>query len=223
MRRRSCVEVRSLPGFVRGRHRLPTEHGRSAEQFVHGLAEQALADEIREVYERAKRLLGLRRRELMRALAAGGGNVDAPQFQFALELGLDPHDCTRALWQRRVVVLVGLPALPVAFDELFPVGCDELVVPFDGARTSGGFDALVDRLEDFADRWGGEVDEDELRLRAELATRDGSHIAVDLGTGELSLRFVGVTGCRALLLEAQRRHAELGEPIVAALDHSIHL
>ena len=43
-------------------------------------------------------------------------------------------------------------------------------------------------------------------------------MAIDLGGNELSLRFTGIVGCRELLLEAQRRHAELAEPIVAALD-----
>jgi hypothetical protein len=219
LRQRSAVAISDLPGFVRGRHRLPTEHGRAAEQFVHTLAEQLLADEVREVYERAKRTLGLRRRELVRAIAEGGGNVEAPQFQFALELGLDPHDCTRARWQRRVLLLRSPHALPDGFDELFPVACDELVVPF--ADVPGGvadtFDAIVERLEDFAERWGGDVDEDEASARASLRTRDGSRITLDLRAHELSLRLLGVSGCRALLLEAARRHAELADPIVAAL------
>jgi hypothetical protein len=216
LRRRSSVAIRELPGFVRGRHRLPTEHGRGAEQFVHELGEPALATEIREIYERAKRLLGLRRRDLAQALARGGGNVETPQFQFALELGLDPADFTCALWQRRVVLLVGPHALPGQFDEVFPVACDELVVPFVGREVS--FDVIVDRLEDFADVHGGEVAEQEANGFASLATVDGSRIALDLVAGELSLRLAGVVGCRELLLEAQRRHAELAGPIVSALD-----
>jgi hypothetical protein len=216
LRRRSSVAIRELPGFVRGRHRLPTDHGRGAEQFVHALGESAMASEIREVYERAKRLLGLRRRDVVQALAQGGGNVEAPQFQFALELGLDPADFTCALWQRRVVLLVGPRVLPGEFDEMFPVACDELVVPFVGREVS--FDALVEQLEDFADVHGGEVAEEQASGSASLATSDGSRIGLDLTAGELSLRFVGVVGCRELLLEAQRRHAELAEPILAALD-----
>jgi hypothetical protein len=216
LRRRSSIAIRELPGFVRGRHRLPTEHGRGAEQFVHALGEPALAAEIREIYERAKRLLGLRRRDLVQALAQGGGNVDAPQFQFALELGLDPGDVTCALWQRRVVLLVGPRALPGEFDQVFPVACDELVVPFEVREVS--FDVLVDRLEDFADVHGGQVAEEQAIGFASLATADGSRIGLDLAAGELSLRFLGVEGCRELLLEAQRRHAELAGPIVSALD-----
>lgn len=228
LRQRSSVAIRELPGFTRGRHRLPSEHGRAGEQFVHALTEQQLAEEIREVYERAKQVLGLRRRELVRALASGGGNVDAPQFQFALELGLDPQDCTHDRWQRRVTLLVNPLALPPSFDELFPVACDELVIPFfqsegrgegraEGERDDERFDTLVERLEDFAARWGGHVDEDELSARASLRTRDGSQLALDLRSHELSLRLLGVAGCRAMLLEAQRRHAELADPVLAAL------
>jgi hypothetical protein len=216
LRRRSTIAIRELPGFVRGRHRLPTEHGRAAEEFVHALGDPILAAEIREIYERAKRLLGLRRRDLVQALARGGGNVEAPQFQFALELGLDPGDITCARWQRRVVLLMGPSRLPGDFDEVFPVACDEVVVPFIGREVS--FDALVDRLEDFAGMHGGEVGEDQTIGHASLATKDGSRIALNLAAGELSLRFVGIAGCRELLLEAQRRYAELAGPIVSALD-----
>jgi hypothetical protein len=216
LRRRSSIAIRELPGFVRGRHRLPSGDGRGAEQLIHELGDPTLAAEIREIYERAKRLLGLRRRDLVQALAQGGGNVDTPQFQFALELGVDPADFTYALWQRRVVLLVGPHALPGEFDELFPVACDELVVPFVVGDVT--FDGLVERLEDFADEHGGEVAEDEAAGCASLATSDGSRIVLNLGAGELSLRFVGVSGCRELLLEAQRRHAELADPIVSALD-----
>lgn len=221
LRRRSSLAIRELPGFVRGRHRLPTEHGRAAEQFVHALGEPLLAGEIREVYERAKRVLRLRRRDVAQALARGGGNVEAPQFQFALELGLDPTDFTRSAWQRRVMLLVGPGGLPQEFDEVFPVACDELVVPFDAEESSPSFDVVVDRLEDFAEQWGGRVDEAEEIGHASLTTKDGTCMAIDLRGNELSLRFAGVVGCRELLLEAQRRHAELAEPIVAALDRKM--
>jgi hypothetical protein len=220
LRRIDTVPITELPGFVRGRHRLPSEHGRAAEQFLHSLVAAALADEVRAVYEAAKQLLGLRRRELIRAVAEGGGNVDAPQFRFVLELGLDPRDVTRALWQRRVSLQVDPHALPSGFDEVFPIACDELVIPF--ARPGGDharaelFDQLVDRLEDFAESHGGAVEEDEDRGRAGLTTRDGSRVALDLAASELSLRILGVAGARELMLESRRRFAELTGAVLRA-------
>lgn len=221
LRRLDSVAIRELPGFIRGRHRLPNEHGRAGEVLVQELAEQALAEEIRSVYDGAKRVLGLRRRQLERAIAGGGGNVDAPQFQFVLDIGQDPADLTRALWQRRVIPLVAPATLPIEFDELFLVECDELVVPIVNPRSEGAsssFDLLVERLEDFTDLHGGSVEEDEDAARAWLTTRDGSRIALDLGASELSLRIVGVAGCRALLLEAQQRFVEIAGPIVDGLE-----
>jgi hypothetical protein len=213
LRRLDSTPIVELPGFVRGRHRLPSEHGRAGEQFIHELAAAAVADEVRAVYDAAKRGLGLRRRELSRAVAEGGGNVDAPQFRFVLELGLDPRDATRAVWQRRVELLVEARGLPGEFDELFPVPCNELVIPFAGPGLSGDealFDEIVDRLEDFAERWGGQVDEDQDRGRASVTTRDGAHAAVDLHARELGLRILGVDGVREVMLEVQRRFGELG-------------
>jgi hypothetical protein len=214
LRRLDSVAITELPGFVRGRHRLPTEHGRAAEQFLHSMAAAALTDEVRSVYDAAKKLLGLRRRELVRAVAEGGGNVDAPQFRYVLDLGIDPRDVTRALWQRRIELLVDAHALPLAFDEVFPVACDELVIPFAQPHDQGRdelFDELVERLEDFAARHGGDIDEDQDRGHAELTTRDHSRVAVDLHAGELSLRMLGVAGARELMLESQRRFSELVE------------
>jgi len=224
LRHRSSTPITALPGFVRGRHRLPRGQGRAAEQLVHELGAATLADEVQAIYDASKRLLGLRRRQLSRALAAGGGNVDAPQFEYAIELGLDPDDSARALWLRRFTLLVGPSALPEGFDELFPVVANELVIPFieppiaaniDSA--SARFDQLVDRLEDFAEIHGGSVDEDEDNGRATLLTTDGSRISLDLDTRELSLEILGVDGCRALLLEAERRFAAIAAPVTASL------
>ncbi|MCA9685904.1 MAG: hypothetical protein KC457_27270, partial [Myxococcales bacterium] len=168
LRKRQRTAVASLPGFVRGRHRLPSEVGRAGEQFVHELSAPILDAEVREVYESAKRILGLRRRQLSRAVADGGGNVDAPQFRFTIEVSLDRDDPQQVLWQRRVVLLLPPAALPADFDALFPVACDELVLPM-APRIHGGdreaelveFDEVVERLEDFAARHGGRVEEDD--------------------------------------------------------------
>ena len=224
LRKRSTSEIRELPGFVRGRHRLPEGSGLGAERFVRELGHAAIVDEVREVYEAAKLVLGLRRRQLERAVADGGGNVGAPQFEFAIELGLDPTHAKLARWQRSVVMLRPPMALPPEFDSVFPVACDELVVPFAGVGHTGSvseeFDELVDRLEDFAERHGGGVEEDETRALACLRTPDGSRLALDLRARELSLRILGCTGCCSLLLEARRRFADLAEPIVLALERS---
>lgn len=216
LRRRESVAIRDLPGFVARRHRVPASSGPAGDAFVGRLGAEALAQEVREVYDRTKRLLGLRRRDLVRAIADGGGNVDAPQFRFAIELGLDRGDPTRALWQRQVVLLVDPLALAGEFDRVFPVPCDELVIPV-VAGSVESFDAIVERLEDFAEDHGGGVEEDEDSGKAALLTRDGSRIELDLPARELSLRILGHDGCRELLLEAQRRFVDLAGPVVAAL------
>ena len=222
LRHRRSVAIVDFPSFVRGRHRLPKAPGRGAESFIHELGAAQLEAEVREVYAASKRVLGLRRRQLSQALAEGGGNVEAPQFHYAIELGLDPADIARALWQRRVMLLTSPRVLPVEFDALFPVATDELVVPFAEQASleregDESFDVLVERLEDFAEQHGGGVEEDEASGRASLLTHDGSRIALDLGERELSLQILGIDGCRALLLEAQRRFSALAGPIISGL------
>lgn len=213
LRRLDSVAIIELPGYVRGRHRLPKEHGRAGEQFVHELVAEALAEEVRAVYDAAKQLLGLRRRELVRAAADGGGNVDTPMFRFVLELGLDPRDIGRAVWQRRINLLVDANSLPIGFDQLFPVPCDELVIPIERpaepSESLALFDRVVERLEDFAEQHGGRVEENEDRGCAGLTTGDGSRLTLDLDRAELSLRILGVCGARELMLETRKRFADL--------------
>lgn len=222
LRRIDIVAVRDLPGFIRGRHRIPSDHGRNGEQLVHSLGAETLAEEVRVVYDAAKQILGLRRRELVRAVAEGGGNVDTPQFSYVLELDLDPRDPSGARWQRRVTLLAEPDDLPPNFDEVFPVACDELVIPFVASvehqrlDPADSFDHLVERLEDFADGHGGSVEEDEDNARASVTTTDGAHVALDLHARELSLRILGVDGVRDVMLETQRRFADLSELMVSA-------
>ena len=82
-----------------------------------------------------------------------------------------------------------------------------MIVPFSASPSSRAelFDRVVERLEDFAERCGGEVDEHEVEGRAQLIGREGSRLAFDLERGELALRVHGCEGALALLGEAQRR------------------
>jgi hypothetical protein len=211
LRRRESVAIRELPGFVRGRHRIPSELGAAAERFVHELGKAAIADEIATIYAAAKRALGLRRRQVASAQAEGGGNVDAPQFRFAIELGQDARDPARALWNRELRLLVSPHELLPEFDAIFPRPLDELIVPFSGTRLDRVelFDLVVERLEDFAQRCGGEVDEREAEGRAQLIGREGSRLEFDLERSELALRVQGCEGALALLGEARRRFGEI--------------
>lgn len=206
LRRRTSVAIRELPGFVRGRHRIPSELGVAAERFVQQLGRGVIEDEIATLYATCKRELGLRRRQLVQASADGGGNLDTPVFRYLVEIGQDPRDPTRACFRRELRLLAAPLELPHGFDAMFPVALDELVVPFTGTRD---YDEVVERLEDFAERFGGVVEEHELERRACLVAREGSELGLDLGQGELSVRVRGCEGALALLDEAQRRFAGL--------------
>jgi hypothetical protein len=212
LRRRQSLAIRELPGFIRGRHRIPNELGVAAERFIHELGTPGIADEIATIYAAAKRSLGLRRKQIVQASADGGGNVDAPQFRYLVELGQDTQDPASASWRRELRLLVSPRELPPEFDAMFPWPLDELIVPFSGPGLTRAqlFDLVVERLEDFADRCGGEVQEHETEGRAELVGSEGSRLEFDLERGELGLRVQGCEGALALLGEARRRFPGLG-------------
>ncbi len=207
LRRRDSLAIRDLPGFVRGRHRIPSELGVAAERFIHELGNPLIASEIATIYANAKRSLGLRRGQIIQASADGGGNLDAPQFRYLIEIGQDRSDPSQAAWRRELRLLVAPSGLPPEFDAMFPRPLDELVVPFSGPSLTRVqlFDLVVERLEDFAESCGGEVDEREVEGRARLIGREGSRIEFDIERGELGLRVHGYEGALALLSEAGRR------------------
>lgn len=207
LRRRTRVAIRELPGFVRGRHRVPSERGVAAERFIQELGRGVIEQEIATLYASCKRALGLRRRQLVQASAEGGGNLDAPTFRYLVELGQDEADPSLALWRRELRLLVEPSTLAPGFDALFTLAFDELVVPFSGSRR---FDEVVDRLEDFGERCGGVVEEREAEGRAWLVGREGSELEFDLGRGELCLRVRGCEGGLALFDEARRRFGWFG-------------
>ncbi|MFV8751912.1 hypothetical protein ACNOYE_15310 [Nannocystaceae bacterium ST9] len=211
LRRLDNLAIRELPGFVRGRHRIPSELGVPAERFIHELGKLAIADEIATLYANAKRELGLRRRDLVQASADGGGNVDTPLFRYLIELAQDRCDPARAIWRRELRLLVEPGELPAEFDAMFPVALDELVVPFSGEGLTRAelFDLVVDRLEDFAEHAGGQVEEHEREGRARLVDREGSEIEFDLERGSLGVRVRGCEGALALLDAAKLRFPDL--------------
>jgi hypothetical protein len=207
LRRRDVQPIRDLPGFIRGRHRIPSELGVAAERFIHELGNPAITDEIATLYTATKRTLALRRKQIIQASADGGGNLDAPQFRYLIELVQDRSDPAQAEWRRELRLLVAPSVLPQDFDAMFPKPLDELVVPFSGVSLTRVelFDLVVERLEDFAESCGGEVDEREIEGRARLIGREGSRIEFDIERGELGLRVHGYEGALALLSEADRR------------------
>lgn len=207
LRRRDVQPVRDLPGFIRGRHRIPSDLGVANERFVHDLGNPMIAEEIAILYANTKRTLALRRKQIIQAAADGGGNLDTPQFRYLIELGQDHGDPSQAAWRRELRLLVEPSTLPREFDAMFPKPLDELVVPFSGVSLTRVqlFDLVVERLEDFAESCGGEVDEREVEGRARLIGREGSRIEFDIERRELGLRVHGYEGALALLGEAERR------------------
>lgn len=207
LRRRESVPIRDLPGFLRGRHRIPAELGVGAERFIHELGTPMIVDEIATIYAAAKRSLGLRRKQIAQGCSDGGGNVDAPQFRYAIEIGQDTSDPTCASWLRELRLQVPAEDLPAEFDAMFPRPLDELIVPFSGPGLTRAqlFDLVVERLEDYADRCGGEVEDREAAGRAWLIGSEGSRLEFDLERGELGLRVQGCEGALSLLGEARRR------------------
>lgn len=201
LRRSDFLSFDRLPGFSKGKHTIPDRKSSSAAIWAKSLLEEELREEMKEVYNRSKRELGLRHGQIKKHLFEGGASVECKIFSFWIGADQDPADPGMAKIVRQINVFVPLADLPLNFDMVFPKSMEEIVLPLKGAPV---FDELVPIFEEIVDRRGGSLTDDEEKGEVEYLSRDGSiRIFVKLHAKELVLRPRSQKSCLALLKDAQ--------------------
>ena len=170
--------IRSLEGFQSRIHTVPDRLSDSAESWVGRLLEDAIAEEVQDVYGRAKNALGFRKRDASRESDTTGGNVDVPVFRYAVEAKQNPDDPAEYAIYRSLFLRSGWEACRDKIDALFNMEFDRMVVEIESRGVR--FDDLVDKLEDIEERYGGSVEEDERKRRAAYISEDGAEFTIDL-------------------------------------------
>jgi hypothetical protein len=192
--------IRQLDGFQRGFHKVPTQISDSAESWCHRLLAARVAEELQELYQRARTALNARRKDLRKEEDSGAGDLDTPAFRYSIETGQNPDDPAEYLIRRRLELRQGWPEHRAAIDELFGNEFDRLVIEFEGMDET--FDSLVEKLEDIQDEQGGEVHDNDRAQRA-MYKRDGVTFTFDLKERRLEISF-GQSGTLELVDAAQR-------------------
>lgn len=180
--------IRSLPGFKRGFHHVPTDHNDRAVIWVGQLLENRLQEELDDLFREAKDALGFKRREGDVNLSGGEGNVDTPAFRFTVLTDQDPDDPTEWRIRRRLELRDGWEAQRDDIAEAIAgLDLDRFVVTFEPRRAS--YDQVADALEDLAEREG---EFDERRGERKLVySRDSMSITFDFQTGEVEFAVLG--------------------------------
>lgn len=179
-------------------HTAPTTPSARVDAWAGRLHHAEMAAELDDVYRNAKRVLGLKRRDIsLQVDDENGGGVETTAFRFDIQAGQDGDDPTNTLVERRISLTAGAEELPHDFDAIFPEGIDEIVVPVSGLADR--FEDIADAVEDKAAALNVVVDENPVHGVVELSFADGAHITLRTAHGEMVIRVPGRRDCLALI------------------------
>lgn len=208
-RKLSFTPFARLPGFSKARgHYVPEKASPAALEWAKSLLEENLQEELQLIYQRSKDILGLRRREVKKAVEKGGGTVETEFFRYSLLLSQNESDPAEVKTAREVVLLKPRRELPQSMDLVFPDAAEEIVVKIEAPD----FDQLVEHFEDLKEKWGGKLAENDLTGKILYSTK-GFALEVDTLEGELVIRPVTASGCLALLEIAEEHLPAIAEAL----------
>lgn len=197
LRKEVIGSISSISGFARKRgHFIPERHSGRAGEFVERLLNDDILSESKEIYNNAKSILHLKRREINRSTFEGGANVDCDIFRLALSCQQNPSEPSEYILTRTVSLRVSVDGLPDDFDNIFPVSPNLFIVPITEALD---FDEIADLFEGLSDKWNGRFSEDEDNQSVSIHTNAGISFTVDLEKREFIIQTYSDRGCLQLL------------------------
>jgi hypothetical protein len=182
-----------LYGFSRKlKHFVPESTSQRASEFGKKLLDPAIVEELEEMKDKAKEILGTKRRGVsMTSDGEAGGSIDTDFFRFSITTRQSTSDPSIMRVVRALILRKPLKDLPQNFDEIFVSRLDQLSVPveFDGTD----YDDIADSLEAFADQNGGSFHE---AANSGVITLTFSNLKIVLDSQAQDLRFSarGVAG-----------------------------
>lgn len=208
-RKLSFTPFARLPGFSKARgHYVPEKASPAAVEWAKSLMDENAQEELQLIYQRAKDILNLRRRDVKKSVEKGGGSVETEFFRYTLALTQSESDPAEVKTSREVVLLKPLSDLPPTLDLIFPDSAEEIVAKIEAPD----FDELVEHFEDLKEKWGGKLTENDVTGRIEYSPK-GFTLEVNTKEGELVIRPATATGCLALLKIAEDHLPAIAEAL----------
>lgn len=137
------VEVRSLSGFVKGRHRVPEWHNSTTESFVEGLAQNEIKGEVERIHARIRASMNYKRKDTV----VDTGHIVTPDFEFWTECAQDPDDPAMAVISHRLTNISPGIIDDDGFNQVFEDAFDDITFKF---RKEVDIEDLIDQLEELA-------------------------------------------------------------------------
>jgi len=210
LRNVETISIERLPGFSKKKkHFVPDRYSSRASAFVQSLLSENIQEELKEVYNDAKQILGLKRRDIEKSYHDGGGAVETEYFRYHVDTFQDDEDPSDAIIIRELTIRVASKLLPDNFDDIFSCVFDEIVFE---VKRCGSFDEIVDQFENLAEKNGGEVyeDEDEDII---AYTAKGFNVKFCPSKREMVIKPEKVGGCVELINFANKAALSIGSSL----------
>lgn len=173
--------IKRADGFKKG-YVLPKWKNNATIKFVQQVFQSEVVEEIQNVYERTKKILGLRKADIIYGSSLEGGSVECEFFRYHLDVDLDEDDLSQAKMTRRLQLRVPRNRIPENFDSIFDIYLDELIIPIEGNMD---FADIVNKFENLVEEQGGSLKDNERRERMEYISPRGTSITIDVQEKEL--------------------------------------
>lgn len=205
----NSVQVRSLSGFIKGRHRVPDGNNSATESFVQTISQKEIKEEIEEVHGRIRDHMDYKRKDLI----VDSGHIVTPDFEFWVECAQDSEDPAMAVISRRLTNISPKIIDDDGFNKVFERSFDDITFEF-----SKGVDIadLIDQLEEL------EMDNIELDYPSNCSYCDlmieGSELDIRIWAGSLTLHAPRATAPKQLVQSFFTvQKALVGSPVQKAI------
>jgi hypothetical protein len=206
-RRLIIKPISKLPGFDKKRgHFVPDYISTQVTDFIQRLVEDEIKEEINIIYDKTKRIMNLKKKEIYKSAESGGGSLDTEYFRFKIFAEQSQDEPDEAVIMRTLEIRGDYKRLPIDFDDIFPYRLDEIVIPFSG---NVDFEVLVDKFEDLVDSLGGTLSENDDTGIIEFRTIQGLKITIQVYNNELVLYSREAEGCIKMIEKARKEILEL--------------
>jgi len=113
--------VRSLSGFLRGRHRVPDQVNSTTESFVAKISSKDVEEETNEIFKSLRKNFGYKRQDIRCSMDEGSATILTKNFEVRITVTLNSDDPSIYVWRIEVLNFHNPAVLEsIEFDAVFP-------------------------------------------------------------------------------------------------------
>lgn len=152
-------------------HFAPTAHSKRSEEYIQNAFLDNVGEELQTVYQGAKDVFNLRRKEITKDNQSGNGQLNNAIFNFDIKVTQAEHNPAFAKFSREIELLDKDNTLLSQIDDVFPYHFNKIF--FNCPLEEKDYDDIVNQFENLADRDNGRLEDDDRMHLISYYTIDG--------------------------------------------------